>query len=99
MNALEEVDGGFNLQSTDGKFKCSEFKKMQQNGVIRGKYECKASTSNPKTAGGASGTTGSTGSSSGSGSSSTSSGAAVANMANMPVAGVAAVFYALAQLL
>lgn len=98
MSALEEVDGGFNLQSTDGKFSCSEFKKMQSNGVIRGKFECKASTSNPTTAGGASGTTGSSSSSS-SGGSSTSSGAAVANMANIPVAGVAAAFYALAQFL
>jgi len=96
MSALEEVDGGFNLQSTDGKFKCSDFQKMHGDGVIRGKFECKASTSNPTTAGGQSGTSSS---SSGSGSSATSSGAAVANMANVPVAGVAAAFYALAQLL
>lgn len=99
MSALEEVDGGFNLQSTDGKFQCSEFKKMQNNGVIRGKYECKATTSHPTTANGQSGTTSSTGSSSGSGSSASSSGAAVANMANIPIAGVAAAFYAVAQFL
>lgn len=100
MNSLQEVDGGFNLQSTDGKFQCSEFKKMQSNGVIRGKYMCKASTSHPTTANGQSGTTGgsSTTGSSASGSAS-SSGVAVANMANVPMAGVAAAFYALAQLL
>lgn len=97
MGALEEVDGGFNLQSTDGKFKCSEFQKMHSNGVIRGKYTCDATTSHPTTAGGKSGTTSST--SSGSGSSSTSSGAAVANMVNVPAAGIAAAFYALVQLL
>lgn len=89
------------MQSTDGKFQCSTFKKMQSEGVIRGKYDCKSTTNHPTTAGGMSGTTTSSGggSSSGSGASSTSSGAAVANMVNVPVAGVAAAMYALAQLL
>lgn len=87
------------MQSTDGKFQCSTFKKMQSNGVIRGKYDCESTTDHPTTAGGQSGTTTSTGGSSGSSGSSTSSGAAVANMVNVPVAGVAAAMYALAQLL
>ncbi|KAJ5673947.1 hypothetical protein N7462_009386 [Penicillium macrosclerotiorum] len=95
MDSLEDVEGGFNLQSTDGNFSCSTFKKMQEDNVIKGTYKCAANTSDPTTANGKSGTT----SGSSSSSSSTSSGAAVANGAALPVAGLAALFYGLAQLL
>lgn len=96
MGSLQEVDGGFNLQSTDGKFSCNTFHKLKEDGTIKGTYHCKEVTSNPTTANGKSGTATSTG---GGASSTSSTGAAVANMVNVPVAGVAAAFYALAQLL
>lgn len=95
FGSLEEVAGGFNLQSTNGKFNCDTFKKMRGD-VIRGTYKCHANETNPTTSNGKSGT-GSSTSSSGSGSS-TSSGAAVANGVTMGAAGIATFFYAIAQL-
>ncbi|KAJ5763889.1 Protein ecm33 [Penicillium manginii] len=94
FGSLTEVAGGFNLQSTDGKFNCDTFNKMRGD-VIRGTYKCVAKEDNPTTSSGKSGTSSS---SSGSSSSSTSSGAAVANGASFGAAGVAAFFYAIAQL-
>ncbi|KAJ5176331.1 Protein ecm33 [Penicillium canariense] len=91
---LEDVEGGFNLQSTDGTFNCTHFQSIRQT-VIKGTFKCAAKTSDPTTSNGKSGTTSSTTSTS---SSSTSSGAAIANGASMAVGGVAALFYALAQL-
>lgn len=95
MGTLEEVDGGFNVQSTNGTFDCKTFDKLKDNNTIRGTYNCKATTPDPTTANGKSGT-GTT--SSGSSSSSTSSGAASANYA-VPATGVAAFFLAIAQLI
>lgn len=63
--------------------------------VIKGKYDCKATTNDPTTSNGKSGSS----TSSGSSSTGTSSGAAIANGVAMPVAGVAAFFYALVQLI
>ena len=83
------------MESTDGKFECSDFKKLKDSGVIQGTYNCDATNPDPTTSNGNSGTA--TGSSSSS--STTSSGAASANGVAVPVAGVAAAFYALAQLL
>lgn len=94
LDGLTDVEGGFNLQSTDGTFNCTHFENIRKT-VIKGTFKCDAKTSNPTTSNGKSGTTSSTGSSS----SATSSGAAVANGASMAVGGVAAFFYALAQLL
>lgn len=95
MGSLEEVDGGFNVQSTNGTFDCKTFKKLQDNNTIRGTYKCDATSNDPTTANGKSGT-GTT--SSGSSSSATSSGAASANYA-VPASGVAAFFLAIAQLI
>ena len=95
FGSLEEVSGGFNLQSTDGDFNCDTFKKMK-NDIIHGKYSCEAKTDNPTTSNGKSGSSSS--SSSSSGSSSTSSGAAVVNSGSVSAAGIATVFYAIAQL-
>jgi hypothetical protein len=94
LDGLTDVEGGFNLQSTDGTFNCTHFENIRKT-VIKGTFKCDAKTSNPTTSNGKSGTTSSTGSSS----SATSSGAAVANGASMAVGGVAAFFYALVQLL
>ncbi|KAJ6108054.1 hypothetical protein N7523_009377 [Penicillium sp. IBT 18751x] len=94
MGALQEVDGGFNVQSTNGTFACDTFKKMQSDGVIRGTYNCKATTPDPTTSNGKSGTSSSTSSSS---TSATSSGAASALA--IPATGVAAFFLAFAQFL
>jgi hypothetical protein len=94
LAGLTDVEGGFNLQSTDGTFNCTHFASIRKT-VIKGTYECDASSSNPTTSNGKSGTS----SSSGSSSSATSSGAAVANGASIAVGGVAAFFYAVAQLL
>ncbi|KAJ5570496.1 uncharacterized protein N7459_009926 [Penicillium hispanicum] len=94
FGSLEEVKGGFNLQSSHGKFNCSTFNSMRGD-VIKGKYDCKATTNDPTTSNGKSGSS----TSSGSSSTGTSSGAAVANGVAMPVAGIAAFFYALVQLI
>ncbi|OQD77114.1 hypothetical protein PENDEC_c003G04846 [Penicillium decumbens] len=98
MGSLDEVDGGFNVQSTNGTFDCQNFKKLQDNNTIRGTYHCKATTNDPTTANGKAGTASGSSSSSSSSSSSTSSGAASANYA-VPATGVAAMFFALAQLI
>lgn len=95
FGSLKEVSGGFNLQSTDGKFNCDTFDKMK-NDIIHGKYNCDAKKDNPTTSNGKSGTSSS--SSSSSGSSGTSSGAAVVNSGSVSAAGIATVFYAIAQL-
>ncbi|KAJ5133944.1 hypothetical protein N7448_001035 [Penicillium atrosanguineum] len=94
MGALEEVDGGFNVQSTNGTFSCTTFKKMQGDGVIRGTYNCKATTPDPTTSNGKSGTSSS---STSSGTSATSSGAA--SSLAIPATGIAAFFFAFAQFL
>ncbi|KAJ5081964.1 hypothetical protein N7532_007599 [Penicillium argentinense] len=94
FGSLEEVSGGFNLQSTNGKFDCSSFRKMRGD-IIQGTFHCKANTTDPSTANGKSGTSSSTSSSS---TGTSSSGAAVANGVPVTAAGIAAGFYALAQL-
>jgi hypothetical protein len=94
LDGLTDVEGGFNLQSTDGTFNCTHFQSIRKT-VIKGTYHCDANTTNPTTSNGKSGTS----SGSSSTSSATSSGAAVANGASMAVTGVAAFFYAVAQLL
>lgn len=94
LDGLTDVEGGFNLQSTDGTFNCTHFQSIRKT-VIKGTYHCDANTTNPTTSNGKSGTS----SGSSSSSSATSSGAAVANGASMAVTGVAAFFYAVAQLL
>ncbi|PYH95140.1 hypothetical protein BO71DRAFT_429298 [Aspergillus ellipticus CBS 707.79] len=95
LSALEEVKGGFNMQST-GNFSCSAFKTLRENNVIRGTYTCKANTTDPTTKDGSSGTGTSTSSSSSSSSTSSDS-ASVMNVASMPALGLAAVFGALIQ--
>ncbi|KAJ5081549.1 hypothetical protein NUU61_009813 [Penicillium alfredii] len=95
LSGLKSVDGGFNLQSSHGKFSCQKFDALKDDRQIKGKYTCDASADHPTTSSGKSGTNGGSGSSG----SDNSSNAAVANGANVPVVGIAAVFYALAQLL
>lgn len=89
---LENVKGGFNIQST-GDFDCDGFDKKHKNNVIRGSYTCSAKKSNPKSKNGQSGTT----SGSASKSSGTSEGAAVGNVADVNTMGMAALFGALLQ--
>lgn len=91
---LENVKGGFNVQST-GDFDCDGFDKKHKNKVIRGSYTCSAKKSNPKTKNGKSGTSSSTAAS---GTSTSSEGAAPGNVASVPTMGMAAVFGALLQL-
>lgn len=90
---LENVKGGFNIQST-GDFDCDGFDKKHKNKVIRGSYTCSAKKSNPKSKNGQSGTSSGTASKS---SSTSSEGAAPGNVANVPTMGMAAIFGALLQ--
>lgn len=72
LPSLEDVQGGFNLQTTE-EFDCEEFDGYQSQGVIKGDdYECKGSEEDPKTKDGASGA----GNGSGSGSDDDEEGAA-----------------------
>lgn len=93
---LDNVKGGFNMQST-GDFSCDTFDKKHKNKVIRGSYTCKAKKNNPKSKNGQSGTS-SNSASAASGTSTSSEGAAPGNVANVPAMGMAAVFGALLQL-
>ena len=50
LPALTQVKGAFNLQ-TSGDFDCSKFDKIYQSkAVIRGKYTCQGSKSDPNSA-------------------------------------------------
>lgn len=50
LPALTQVKGAFNLQ-TSGQFDCSDFDKIHDSkAVIRGKYTCSGSKSDPGTA-------------------------------------------------
>ncbi|KAL2001881.1 hypothetical protein VTN02DRAFT_1093 [Thermoascus thermophilus] len=91
--SLEQVKGGFNMQSK-GEFSCDPYQKLYQDGVIKGTYKCKPNLPNPTTKDGSSGTTDSTSSAA----ATTSTGAAVQNLANVPVMGLAAVLGGLLQL-
>lgn len=72
LPSLEDVQGGFNLQTTED-FDCEEFEGYQSQGVIKGDdFECKGSEEDPKTKDGASGA----GNGSGSGSDDDEEGAA-----------------------
>ena len=93
MPKLENVKGGFNIQST-GDFDCNDFDKKHKDKVIRGSYTCSAKKSNPKSKNGQSGTTSGTASKS---SSTSSEGAAPGNVADIPTMGMAAIFGALLQ--
>lgn len=95
MKALENVQGRFNAQST-GQLDCNIYDKMKKDNVIKGKETCKTGD-NPTNANGVAGTTDQANSKSNS-KSTTSTGAAAINAVTTPVAGVAALFYALAQL-
>ncbi|PLB38967.1 GPI-anchored protein Ecm33 [Aspergillus candidus] len=92
LGALENVRGGFNMQST-GNFSCGEFKKLRSDKVIRGSYKCEGNKNNPTSADGKSGATGTSGGKD----SESSEGASVMNVANVPAMGMAAVFGALLQ--
>ncbi|KAJ5281482.1 Leucine rich repeat 5 [Penicillium angulare] len=96
FGSLTRVDGAFNVESSNGTFSCSDLKSEYKSDV-RGSWTCKTNDTNPTTSNGKSGTE-SGSSSSGGSSDSTSSSAAMANGLAAPVAGIAAVFYALAQL-
>ncbi|KAJ5938806.1 hypothetical protein N7466_001940 [Penicillium verhagenii] len=96
FGSLERVAGAFLLESTNGTFSCPKLKAAYEaTDIVKGKWTCDATDPDPTTSTGESGTE----SSSTSTSTATSSGAAIANGVAMPVAGVAAVFYALAQLI
>ncbi|KAL4921199.1 GPI-anchored cell wall organization protein-domain-containing protein [Aspergillus aurantiobrunneus] len=89
--SLENVRGGFNMQST-GNFSCDTFDNWEGS-VIRGDYECEASTNNPTTADGSSGSS----TSSGGGDSQPTDDAAILNGASVPAMGLAAMFGLLVQ--
>ncbi|KAJ5144272.1 hypothetical protein N7526_001780 [Penicillium atrosanguineum] len=93
LGSLEEVDGGFNLQSTDGKFSCENFDNMKDTHTIRGTYKCKAVTDHPTNSNGKSGTSTFHGNVSSTGTSN-----AASSSAAVPATGLAALFFALAQL-
>lgn len=97
MDKLENVQGRLNIQSDSGEFKCDTWKEMEKDHVIKGKATCHEKASNPKSADGKSGTSSSSGTKSGSDSDSTTGAAAINGIAT-PAVGVAAFFYALAQL-
>lgn len=90
--SLEQVKGGFNLQTT-GTLDCSPFEKLHSDHVIQGVYHCDAHVAKPTTM------DGSGSSSSSSSSSATSSGAAVSNMGKAPAMGLTAIICGLLQLL
>lgn len=98
MKGLENVQGRFNVQSTSGKFKCDVFEQMAKDHVIKGKTVCKEKKSDPKSADGKSGTSSSSSKSGDSDDADTTTGAASINGIATPAVGVAAFFYALAQL-
>ncbi|KAJ5653377.1 Leucine rich repeat 5 [Penicillium lividum] len=98
FGSLERVAGAFRIESTNGTFSCAKMKAAYYTtSIVKGSWNCYANTTDPTTANGESGTE--SGTSTGSSSTATSSGAAIANGVAMPVAGVAAAFYALAQLI
>jgi len=64
---LDDVRGGFNLQTTE-EFDCTEFDKKHTSGVVKGdEYTCKGKLSEAKSTNGGASTTGGSGSGSGSG--------------------------------
>lgn len=93
LGSLEEVDGGFNLQSSDSKFSCENFDNLRDTPTIRGTYKCKAATDHPTNSNGNSGTSTSHSNVSGTDTSNTASSSAA-----VPATGLAALFFALVRL-
>jgi hypothetical protein len=91
LPGLEEVKGGFNMQST-GSLQCSAFDSLRNNNVILGSYTCKQ-TANPTTINGQSGT------STGSGSASSSSKSSATALREVPIVGLTAIIGSLLQAL
>ncbi|KAJ5179758.1 hypothetical protein N7492_002968 [Penicillium capsulatum] len=97
MGSIDIVRGKFNIQSTSSKFSCDSFDKEQKSKrPFKGTYTCKEKESDPKGINHKSGTSG--GSSKTGGDSNETTGAAAVNGIATPAVGVAAFFYALAQL-
>ncbi|CAI7564343.1 unnamed protein product [Penicillium glandicola] len=92
LGALTDVEGSFNMQSTQGNFSCTDLKKLKTENVIKGTFKCNATNADATSSSSSSTSTSSS-------SSSTSSGAAFMVGASVPVVGVAALFGAIAQLL
>ncbi|KAJ5712758.1 Leucine rich repeat 5 [Penicillium malachiteum] len=95
FGSLTTVDGGFKLDSTNGSFSCSKLKSEYES-AVKGTWKCNATDPDATSS---SSSSSSSGTSSSSSSSSTSSSAALANTIAAPVAGAAALFYAIAQLI
>jgi hypothetical protein len=91
FGSLDRVNGAFNVVSTHGNFSCPKFD-SEIKPKVKGKYNCNAA--DPKAGSGSSSTSSSDSSSGSSGA--TSSGAAAATA--IPATGIAAIFFALAQL-
>ncbi|KAJ5655475.1 Leucine rich repeat 5 [Penicillium longicatenatum] len=95
FGSLERVAGAFSLESSNGTFSCPKLKAaLKTTDIVKGNWKCTAKGYNTTTSSDSGSSTDSSSSSS-----STSSGAAIANSVAAPVAGVAALFYALAQLI
>ncbi|KAJ5556512.1 Leucine rich repeat 5 [Penicillium frequentans] len=95
FGSLERVAGAFYLESSNGTFSCTKLKAaLKTTDIVKGNWKCDATGYNTTTSSDSGSST-----SSSSSSSSTSSGAAIANSVAAPVAGAAALFYALAQLI
>lgn len=92
FGSLKTVDGAFTIESTNGTFSCDEFKSSYKSDV-RGSWKCNAAESSL-----AAESTGTGSSSSSSSTGSSTSNPAMMNTASGSVAGIAAIFYALAQL-
>lgn len=83
MPALNEVDGAFNLQSSEQLDDCDAFKSLKSDDKIRGKFQCAGAVAKPSGVGSNPSSTGS-----GSGSSASSTGAASAMYVPTAAAGV-----------
>jgi len=93
LPSLEDVQGGFNLQSTE-ELDCSEFDNDKSDGVIKGdSYTCKAKEKNPTTVDGTPGADGGSGSGSGNGTKNAAGHMTVPSLHSLPFAILALVYY------
>lgn len=92
LPSLEDVQGGFNLQSTE-ELDCTEFEQDKSDGVIKGdSYACKAKESNPTTVDGTPGADGGNSSGSGSGNKGAAGRVAVSSLLGLSIAVLALVY-------
>jgi len=92
LPALQDVQGGFNLQSTE-QVDCSAFDNDKSDGVIKGdSYTCKGKLTNPTTSDGTPGADGGSGSGSGNSGKNAAGRVVVSSLLGLPIAILALVF-------